>query len=109
MNKIKSRETPERKWFDNSINTRVKQYSTERQIKCNLERQTHARHITRFSYILGDKSLQATDNLPNLGVPITKYFVMEQHIHHITLYYANKPYTCIRKTQYFVMQTPYFF
>ena len=30
--------------------------------KCFVMRLTHARHMTRFNYILGDKSLQETDN-----------------------------------------------
>ena len=36
--------------------------------KCFVMRLTHARHMTRFNYILGDKSLQETDNHPYLGV-----------------------------------------
>ena len=36
--------------------------------KCFVMRLTHARHLTRFNYILGDNSLQETDNHPYLGV-----------------------------------------
>ena len=35
--------------------------------KCFVLRLTHARHLTRFNYILGDTSLQETDNHPYLG------------------------------------------
>ena len=34
--------------------------------KCFVMRLTHARHMTRFNYTLGDKSLQETDNHPYL-------------------------------------------
>ena len=34
--------------------------------KCFVMRLTHARHLTRFNYILGDTPLQETDNHPYL-------------------------------------------
>ena len=52
--------------------------------KCFVMRLTHARHIIRFNYMLGDKSLQETDNHPHLGVDITKDLTWNKHIHHIT-------------------------
>ena len=52
--------------------------------KCFVMRLTHARHPTRFNDILGDESLQETDNHPNLGVHITKDLTWNKHIHHIT-------------------------
>ena len=47
-------------------------------------RLTHARHLTRFNYILGDKPRQETDNHPYLGVHITKDLTWIKHIHQIT-------------------------
>ena len=52
--------------------------------KCFVMRLTHARHMTRFNYILGDKSLQETDNHPYLGVHITNDLTWNKHIHQIT-------------------------
>ena len=50
--------------------------------KCFVMRLTHTRHLTRFNYILRDKSLQETDNYPYLGVHITKYLTWNnKHIH----------------------------
>ena len=47
-------------------------------------RLTHARHITRFNYTLGDTSLQETDNHPYVGVHIIKDLTWHKHIHQIT-------------------------
>ena len=52
--------------------------------KCFVMRLTHARHMTRFNYILGDTSFQETDNHPYLGVHIIKYLTWNKHIHQIT-------------------------
>ena len=52
--------------------------------KCFVMRLTHARHLTRFNYILGDTSLQETDNHPYLGVHVTKDLTWNKHIHQIT-------------------------
>ena len=51
---------------------------------CFVMRLTHARHLTRFNYILRDTSLQETDNHPYLGVHITKDLTCNKHIHQIT-------------------------
>ncbi len=47
-------------------------------------RLTHARHMTRFNYILGDISFQETDNHPYLGVHIIKDLTWNTHSHQIT-------------------------
>ena len=52
--------------------------------KCFVMRLTHARHLTRFNHILGDKSLQDTDNHPHVEVHITKDLTWNEHIHQIT-------------------------
>ena len=49
-----------------------------------LMRLTYGRHLTRFNYILGDKTLQETDSHPYLGVHTTKDLTMNKHIHQIT-------------------------
>ena len=51
---------------------------------CFVMRLTHARHLTRFIYILGDTSLQEIGIHPYLGVHITKYLTWNKHIHQIT-------------------------
>ena len=50
-------------------------------LKCFVMRLTHARHMARFNYILGDKSLQETDNHPYY---ITKDLTWNKHIHQST-------------------------
>ena len=62
-------------------------------------RLTHARHLTRFNYILGDTSLQETDNLPYLGVHITKDLTWNKHIHQITAA-ANRTHAFVRRNLY---------
>ena len=52
--------------------------------KCFVMRLTCTRHLTRFNYILGDKSLQETDNHPYLGIHITKDLTWNKHVHQIT-------------------------
>ena len=47
--------------------------------KCFVMRLTQARHLTRFNYILGDKSVQEADIHPYLGVHITKYLTWNKH------------------------------
>ena len=68
-------------------------------LKCFVMRLTHARHTTRFNYILGDKSLQETDNHPYLGVDITKDLTRNKHIHQITAT-ANRTLACVRRNLY---------
>ena len=67
--------------------------------KCFAMRLTHARHMTRFNYILGDKSLQETDNHPYLGVHITKDLTWNKHIHQITAT-ANRTLAFVRRNHY---------
>ena len=67
--------------------------------KCFVMRLTHARHMTRFNYILGDKSLHETDNHPYLGVHITKYLTWNKHIHQITAT-ANRTLAFVRRNLY---------
>ena len=67
--------------------------------KCFVMRLTHARHMTRFNYILGDKSLQETDNHPYLGVHITKDLTWNKHIHQITAT-ANRTLAFVRRNLY---------
>ena len=55
--------------------------------KCFVMRLTYARHMTRFNYILGDKSLQETDNHPY------------KHIHQITAT-ANLTLAFVRRNLY---------
>ena len=62
-------------------------------------RLTHARHMTRFNYILGDKSLQETDNHPYLGVHITNDLTWNKHIHQITAT-ANRTLAFVRRNLY---------
>ena len=62
-------------------------------------RLTHARHLTRFNYILGDKLLQETDNHPYRGVHITKDLTWNKHIHHITAT-ANRTLAFVRRNLY---------
>ena len=62
-------------------------------------RLTHARHLTRFNYILGDTSLQETDNHPYLGVHITKDLTWNKHIHQITAT-ANRTLAFVRRNLY---------
>ena len=67
--------------------------------KCFVMRLTHARHMTRFNYILGDKSLQETDNHPYLGVHITNDLTWNKHIHQITVT-ANRTLAFVRRNLY---------
>ena len=67
--------------------------------KCFVMRLTHARHMTRFNYILGDKSLQETDNHPYLGVHITNDLTWNKHIHQITAT-ANRTLAFVRRNLY---------
>ena len=67
--------------------------------KCFVMRLTHARHMTRFNYILGDKSLQETDNHPYLGVHITNDLTWNKHIHQITAT-ANGTLAFVRRNLY---------
>ena len=74
-------------------------------------RLTHARHLTRFNYILGDKSRQETDNHPYLGVHITKDLTWIKHIHEITAssnrtlaFVGRSIYSC---TQHNIKQSAY--
>ena len=67
--------------------------------KCFVMRLTHARHLTRFNYILGDTSLQETDNHPYLGVHITKDLTWNKHIHQITAT-ANRTLAFVRRNLY---------
>ena len=67
--------------------------------KCFVMRLTHARHMTRFNYILGGKSLQETDNHPYLGVHITKDLTWNKHIHQITAT-ANRTLAFVRRNHY---------
>ena len=67
--------------------------------KCFAMRLTDARHMTRFNYTLGDKSLQETDNHPYLGVRITKYITWNKHIHQITVT-ANRTLAFVRRNLY---------
>ena len=62
-------------------------------------RLTHARHLTRFNYILGDTSLQETGNHPYLGVHITKDLTWNKHIHQITAT-ANRTLAFVRRNLY---------
>ena len=62
-------------------------------------RLTHARHLIRFNYILGEKSLQDTDNHPYLGVHITKGLTWNKHIHQITAT-ANRTLAFVRRNIY---------
>ena len=62
-------------------------------------RLTHARHLTRFNYILGDTLLQETDNHPYRGVHITKDLTWNKHIHHITAT-ANRTLAFVRRNLY---------
>ena len=66
---------------------------------CFVMRLTHARHLTRFNYILGDTSLQETDNHPYLGVHITKDLTWNKHIHQITAT-ANRTLAFVRRNLY---------
>ena len=63
--------------------------------KCFVMRLTHARDMTRFNYILADKSLQETDNHPYLGVHI-KYEGPHMEQTHPPNYCHSQPYSCIR-------------
>ena len=68
--------------------------------KCFVMRLTHAGHLTRFNYILGDKLLQETDNHPyDLGVHITKDLTWNKHIHQITAT-ANRTLAFVRRNLY---------
>ena len=67
--------------------------------KCFVMRLTHARHMTRFNYILGEKSLQETDNHPYLGVHITNDLTWNKHIHQITAT-ANRTLAFVRRNLY---------
>ena len=67
--------------------------------KCFVMRLTHARHLTRFNYILGDTPLQETDNHPYLGVHITKDLTWNKHIHQITAT-ANRTLAFVRRNLY---------
>ena len=67
--------------------------------KCFVMRLTHARHLTRFNDILGDTSLQETDNHPYLGVHITKDLTWNKHIHQITAT-ANRTLAFVRRNLY---------
>ena len=67
--------------------------------KCFVMRLTHARHMTRFNYILGHKSLQETDNHPYLGVHITNDLTWNKHIHQITAT-ANRTLAFVRRNLY---------
>ena len=67
--------------------------------KCFVMRLTHARHMTRFNYILGDKSLQETDTHPYLGVHITNDLTWNKHIHQITAT-ANRTLAFVRRNLY---------
>ena len=64
--------------------------------KCFVIRLTHAIRLTRVSYIMGDKSLQETDNHPYLGVHITKDLTWNKHIHQITAT-ANRTLAFVRR------------
>ena len=67
--------------------------------QCFAMRLTHARHLTRFNYILGDKSLQKTDNHPYLGAHITKYLRWNKHIHQVTAT-PNRTIAFVRRNLY---------
>ena len=67
--------------------------------KCFVMRLTHARHLTRFNYILGDTSLQETDNHPYIGVHITKDLTWNKHIHQITAT-VNRTLAFVRRNLY---------
>ena len=67
--------------------------------KCFVMRLTHARHMTRFNYILGEKSLPETDNHPYLGVHITNDLTWNKHIHQITAT-ANRTLAFVRRNLY---------
>ena len=58
-----------------------------------------ARHLTRFNYILGDKSPQETDNHPYLRVHITKGLTRNKHIHQI-IATANHTLAFVRRNLY---------
>ena len=65
--------------------------------KCVVMILTHARYMPRINYILGDKSLQETDNHPYLRVHITKDLTWNKHIHQIT---ANRTIAFVRRNLY---------
>ena len=66
---------------------------------CFVMRLTHARHLARFNYILGDTSLQETDKHPYLGVHITKDLTWNKNIHQITVA-ANRTLAFVRRNLY---------
>ncbi len=89
-------------YLPNNIHSAIRLFADDWQMhfnpqKCFVMRLTHARHLTRFNYILGDKSLQETDNHPYLGVHITKDLTWSKHIHQITAT-ANR--TLVRRNVY---------
>ena len=79
-------------------------------------RLTHARHMTRFNYTLGYKSLQETDNHPYLGVHITKDLTWNKHIlqinataNSILVFVGRNLYSCpqqIKKSAYTILVRP---
>ena len=76
--------------------------------KCFAMSLTHARHMTRFNYTLGDKSIQETDNHPYLGVYITKDLTWNKHIHQIRPTAQPQPTVPLHcKTQYLLMPSTY--